>query len=380
MSPGHADDPVLLVVDDEADGLRSELMLGLDGTADVRVQHPEDLKLDDLEAADLILMDYRLDNWPARDDQPVTFDVQTGMALATVLREIVDGNDRPRRRRPTAFALHTGHLSDASARILPPHVNHVVARLNNLEWVFEKSDEDRYSKAVQLAQAIRRLQPDWPTTTAESEVRARRLLNLTDDVGWFDRNWLDVRECQPPIYRLEGGTHGLPFLRWLLHQVFPYPCFLWSIEWVAARLRIDLPDLKRLMASDSDLAADLDRMKYNGIMAGFLGDRWWRAAIEDYTWDLGGHAGDGGEKYRETIWEKAGEDVELMTQQGAIVCLNEDFRPVGIACPGDAVRLRPDYWPMFADPAWMRIDDVKDDPDLVAMVEPLDHYRVLADE
>ena len=290
MIDGHDGRPTILVVDDKPDDLlRNRLKLALVDHARLTVSHPSDVALSDLKRAHLVLMDYRLEVWEERDVQSVAFDIRTGMALATILREIAD-KETP--GRLTAIALHTAHLSDASGRIRRPHSSHVVARLNNLEWVFEKNDDRPdpalYRPVAQLAHAVQRLQGDWPDDPSASEARTRRLLNADDDASWSQRAWREIRECQPPVYELGGGPRGVFFLRWLLHQILPYPCFLWSVDWVAARLRIPVRHLERLMASDCDLARDLERLKYTGILAGFLGDRWWRTAIEDYTWSLGG--------------------------------------------------------------------------------------------
>lgn len=380
MIDGHDERPTVLVVDDEPDEIRSGLKLALVSHARVTVSHPSEIALSDLKRAHLVLMDFRLDDWEERDVQPVAFDVRTGMALAAVLREIAD-EETP--ERLTAIALHTAHLSDASGRIRRPHSRHVVARLNNLEWVFEKSedgpDPKMYRPVAQLAHAVQRLQGDWPLDSSASEARTRMLLNPDDDAEWSARAWREVRECQPPVYELGGGPHGVLFLRWLLHQILPYPCFLWSIDWVAARLRIPVGDLERLMASDCDLARDLERRKYTGILAGFLGDRWWRTAIEDYAWELGGESADGPSEFKDRIGGKAGEDLNLVEPRDPVVCLDRDFRPRGVASPQDAVRVRPDYWPPFADSAWMTIEAVSGDPELMAMVEPLDQYRVEPD-
>lgn len=379
MMPEHDARPAILVVDDEADGLRS-LEFRLAGEARVKVRHPSDLEYEDLAEADLILMDYWLRQWPERDIQPVAFDVQTGMALATVLREIAD---KTAPERLTVVALHTGHLTEASGRIRPPYSKHVVARLNNLEWIFEKSkkgnEEDPYPQVVQLARAAQRLQGDWPTDSSASEARARELLNLDDSVEWFERSWREVRECQPPLYELGSVFRGALFLRWLLHQILPYPCFLWDANWVAARLRMQASDLDRLVASDCDLARDLKQLEYTGVLAGFLGARWWRTALDDYAWALGGGTSGKREEFGDRLREKAGEDLELAVPSDAVVCLDRDFHAACVASPKDAVRLRPDYWPAFADAAWMRIADVRGDRELTAMVEPLDQYRVTPD-
>ena len=381
MTDAHDDRPTILVVDDKPDDLlRSRLKLALASDARVTVRHPSQIELSDVRKAHLVLMDYRLDEWEDRDDQSVAFDVRTGMALAAILREVAD-EETP--ERLTAIALHTGHLGDASGRLRRPHSRHVVARLNNLEWVFEKSDDGSdaalYRPVVQLAHAVQRLQGDWPVDSSTSEARTRRLLKPDDDAGWSERAWREVRECQPPVYELGGGPHGVFFLRWLLHQILPYPCFLWSVDWVAARLRISVDDLERLLASDCALAQDLERLKYTGLLAGFLGDRWWRTAIEDYAWKLRGESAGRPTEFEDRIREKAGEDLELVEPRDPVVCLDRDFQPWGVASPQDAVRVRPDYWPPFADAAWMTIEAVSADSELRAMVEPLDQYRVELD-
>ena len=377
MTPAHDGRPVILVVDDEADKLERGLALALDDAAELVVRHPSEVESEDVARAHLVLVDYLLNDWPERRGLPAVFRIRTGLALATVLREVADESSNG---HLTAVALHTGHLRSVSGHIRPPHSHHVVARLNNLEWAFEKSDAARTRGAVQLARAAQRLEGDWPADASASEARLRDLLSLGDKVGWTERAWDHVRECQPPVHKLGGGRHGVLVLRWLLHQILPYPCFLSDVNWVAARLRISVDDLDRLLSSDCELARDLEGLKYTGLMAGFLGDRWWRAAMEDYAWELGGRFSGRPEQFEQRLAEKAGEELELVAPRDPVVCLDQDLQPVGTASPEEAVRLRPDYWPPFADAAWMRIDDVRNDPALGAMVEPLDDYRVEVDE
>lgn len=380
MSDVHNERPTILVIDDHPDELRSQLVLTLGRRARVIVRHPGDIERQDLGAAHLVLMDYVLDHWEERDNQSVAFDVRNGMALAAVLREIADKDER---NHLMAIALHTGHLSAASGRIRPPHASHVVARLNNLEWVFEKSDNGSgtgpYNRAVELARAVERLQQDWPTDPTMSRERALDLLHLGDDVEWSKRAWREVQKCQPPVYELSGGPHGVFFLRWLLQDVLPYPSFLWSVDWVAARLRIEVEDLKRLAESDCELARDLKQRKYTGILAEFLGDRWWRTAIEDYAWELGGESVGSPTEFEDRIRERAAGKMELVNVRDPVVCLDRNFQPSEVSSPHKAVRVRPDYWPPFADSAWMTIESVKRDGELMAMVEPLDQYRVERD-
>ena len=227
---------------------------------------------------------------------------------------------------------------------------------------------------------MQRIRGGWPANAWASKAGACELLNLRQEVAWFDRSWREIRECQPPIHELAGTAHGVLFLRWLLHQVLPYPCFLWDVQNVAARLRMRAEDLERLIASDCNLAQDLRQRRYTGILEGFLGNRWWRTAIEDYAWELGRGSSGNPDLFRDRLREKAGVDLELIGISDPVVCLDRNFQPAEIASPQEAVRLRPDYWPSFADAAWMKIDTLGDDPSLRPMVEPLDQYRLRADE
>ena len=261
--------PVILVVDDEPDELlRSEMSLGLSDRAEVDVLHPSDLESQYLTRADLVLVDYKLDHWTDRR-QPDTLKIRTGLALAAVLQEFANETSGD---QLTAFALQTGHLSDIQGRIRPPYVSHVVARLGNLEWAFGKRDEGRFDQMVLLGEAAQDLSKTWPADEQESISRARDLLDMDENANWFERGWRDVSECQPPIHELVDSGHGVLFLRWLLHQILPYPCFLWDTHHVAARLRMHVEDLKRLVKNDdSELARDLRERRYSGILAGFLG-------------------------------------------------------------------------------------------------------------
>lgn len=322
-----------------------------------------------------MLVDYRLENWAARDSlSSVSVRPETGLALASVLREAVD-------RLPgttfTAFGLHTARLNEAQGRLTLAEANaqHVVARLNNLEWVFPKTDPRRYDQMVLLADAVRMLPSDWPQDCEEESTKlARGLLGMDEEATWFDRCWRNVRECQPPIHELAGGGHGGLFIRWLLHQVIPYPCFLWDLHWVAARLGLRLETLQYIAGRDSPLAKDLKAMQYGGVLAGFLGDRWWRGAIEYYVWDL--CEGDE-QSLRKKLEEGAGHALEALDVDDPVVCLGPDLQSSGkVVSTRDAVNLRPDQWPAFADPPWSDIETVVGNPELRAMVDPLQEYRL----
>lgn len=369
--------PSILAIDDKPDELVSQFALDLKSRVAARVIHPQDVEMSDLEDADLVLVDYRLDSWPERDGQSVSLKPATGMALAAVLREQVD---RSQKDRLTAFALHTGHLNDIQGRFPPATAQHVLARLNNLEWTFPKAELNRYDRMVLLADAIRRIPKNWPEDSDCSTLTVRQLLKLDEDADWFDRCWNDVLNCRVPVQELTAGGHGILFIRWLLHQVLPYPCFLWAEQWVAARLRISVEALREVLDGNSILARDLKSMRYSGILAGFLGDRWWRGALEDYVWVAAGHAADG-QQLQETLTERAGLELDPVDVNPAVVCVDADLQPTGqFLAPMDVVTIRPDHWPPFADPAWVDVETVRDDPTLLPMIDPLNLHRVTSDD
>jgi hypothetical protein len=60
-----------------------------------------------------------------------------------------------------------------------------------------------------------------------------------------------------------------------------------------------------------------------------------------------------------------------------VVCVNRDLKPQDeLVSLESAVQIIPDLWPAFADSAYMTLQDIEEDPDLVAIVHPLDRERV----
>ena len=195
----------------------------------------------------------------------------------------------------------------------------------------------------------------------------------------FERCWRDVLECRAPVTELAEGAHAIVFVRWLLQQAMPYPCFLWGEHWIAARLRISLDSLRTVESGDTRLAEDLRSMRYTGILAEFMGRRWWRGALEDFIWELVGSHAPRRERLVDALTERAGielEPVELNPRSGLPGWRSSAYGTV--FSPETAVPIRPDHWPAFADSAWMDIEEVRADPIFQSMVGPVDRYLVLA--
>ena len=363
--------PFILVIDDTP-GLTD---IDLGNRATTSVIHPQEVEEPDLKDADLVLVDYRLNKWSERNAQVVSLSPTNGIALAVVLREKVD---QLKKDKLTAFALHTGHIEDIQGRLPLATAQHVRAQLNNLEWVFMKNESHRYDQMLLLADAVRELSGQW---SEDLDSMVQQLLDMDKDDESFERCWHDVKDCRVPVEELSGQEHSILFIRWLLHQILPYPCFLWAEHWVAARLRISIEALREVLEGDSDLAKDLNSIRYSGILAGFLGDRWWRGAIEDYAWNLvEGHTADI-QQLRDALAERAGIDLDPIDVNPAVVCVDENWQPTDkFLSPMTAITLHPDHWPSFADSACVDIKIVQDNPILRAMVDPLDQHRIENDE
>lgn len=373
--------PRILIVDDEE---TSQHELGLDTFAATRARHPRDVDASDLEWADLVLMDFIISNWPERDNlDQVSLQPLNGLALAAVLRERADAANNGGHSY-TAFAIHSAHIGDISARLHTTNrTPYIAARLNNLEWAFDKTDTSRFASSAVLANAVRHVSASWPAVEAGGIGAATaELLKLAADATWSERAADDVVLCQIPLSEFSAGTNGLLFLRWLLHGIMPYPTFLLAMHWVAARLRITPGSLRQVLEGQSELAKELAAFKYVGVLASFDGPRWWRAGVDQYVWDFRAAGAREPVAFHAELERRAGVALECVEEISPAVCVDRELKPRdGFCALESVVRLVPDLWPAYADPAYAEVDVVREDVDLRSIVHPLDRERMfVADE
>jgi hypothetical protein len=370
--------PKILVIDDEPDSQRGLSLLGM--AAEFSVLHPEEVDREALNTADLVLIDYVLHHWPARSTLPqIGLQPENGIALAAVLREHAN-----KLALPTGFAIHTGRpqelwLTPAESRL------HLIARAYNLEWVFLKSDpRDVVRQSTILAAAIRSLPASWPGDDyAKAIENVQGLLGLKPQPGgqiapsWVGTALADVENCRPPVTELSERNHGLVFLRWLLQRILPYPCFLLDTYRLAARLRISHDSLQR--ALKQGLGEFLRPCRYCGALAEFLGERWWRAGIENIIWDLTEGESVPPARLRDKLSQVASEKLTPSTNESPIVCVDENYRTLPEAFPADVVvRIQPDDWPLYGNQAWTTVELARQHPRLRAVVAVEDRERVMA--
>jgi hypothetical protein len=223
-------------------------------------------------------------------------------------------------------------------------------------------------RATSLAEAVQMLPETWPSGEA-SEASARSLLAGADG-PWVDRCWLDALSCQPPVHRMSERSHGLAFLRWLLHRVLPYECFLWSDARLALRLGVSVSDLDEALRADESL---FQQAHYRGVLHDFMGRRWWRSAIESELWEKTDGKSDGSEVA--ALLEPSLGRMPTLLDGRPVICIGEDlsFLPEPEPSSG-CVRLEPDDWPTFADQAWTTRTLAESHAELRSLVVPRDRW------
>lgn len=353
--------PKILVIDDEDTEFASKHRSKT--AARFRTLHPRDVDLKALLWANLVLVDFKLDSWSERDKLDcISLKPKDGLALAAVLRRQLETAPEA---APTAFAIYTGQIRDLAWPLPPENRNHALARINNLEWVFEKG-KDIFDQVVSLAKAVERLPQSWSITGRYPRERLAELLNINTKIEEAEPLLEDVEKCLPPIHELSQWSHGLAILRWLLHRILPYPCFLWDSFQVSARLRVQ----PELLFTNKNLRQELKRCEYNGVLSHFSGVRWWRSHVERFLWkNTDGKSSDINEvqKAVSRIAKRKIKTGALPTHP--VVCVDSDYQPLKkLFSAEDAVRIQPDDWPAYADQAWTTIELAKTEPSLRALV------------
>lgn len=366
--------PTILIIDDHAEEHSSlKLYLEQSNRAKVNILHPQEVGLDDLLTAQLALIDYYLDNWPERDGlEAFSCKPTDGLALASILRRHIHMREQA---SPTAFALYTGKIEDVAHPFPPDYRKHALAGINNLEWVFQKTTPDAEEvvadQIVELAAAVSTLPSSWPSDGDQQPMRQLAdLLGIRFDDEANELLLEDVASCLPPIHELSQWSHGLAVLRWLLQRILPFPCFLWDTYRLAARFRIDHGTLRNALEVGKPLQEQLAGCAYEGVLANFLGPRWWRSKIESFLWELTDGSSSDVQIVRAAISKAAGDNL-LASQppDQPIVCVNTHYQSLETFYRmEEAVRIRPDDWPAYADQAWTTIELARSEPKLRALV------------
>ena len=352
--------PQVILVDDNEEELRSlSEQVKQAGAESSEVFSPGQVREDDLIQSDLVIVDYTLDEWidPIALDQ-ISLKPIDGIALAAVLRQ---HSGRLREFTPTGFALITGKIDKLGP--LPDEWRpHVISRLHNLEWLFEKRQQadKNATQIVSLARAVSGLAETTELGTIDGLMK---LLNVSDH-ELKDRFKEAVLRCRPPIHHLSQGSNGLVLLRWLLHRILPYTAFLFDSIHLAARLGTTADSLSVALGNESALEKLFRPYLYTGPLDTFDGTRWWREGIEQVLWDIT----DGKSSSDEAVLTSFKEqeiDLEPTKLIRPVVTVDQTLKKQSeFAALEDVVALQLDDWPSYAEPAYMRKQILKENQDL----------------
>jgi len=355
--------PRIMFVDDNTEDL--EALSGLvksHGRATSLVLPPGDIHPDDLRNADLVVVDYTLDQWIERlPEAQISVRPLNGVALAAVLREHANASPH---FPPTGFALITGKANYAGP--LPAERRpHVISRLTNVEWFFEKANDsaDTAQKTVSLANAIRSLPESVPQHLGTIDALVDYL--GAGSSGLCERYRDAVERCRPPIHHLAERSHGLVVLRWLLHRILPHAAFLLDTFHLAARLGVSPDSLQAELGRNSATESLLGGCTYNGPLRDFDGPRWWRDGIEQLLWEITqGNSANPGAVFQ-ALQAKGCARLEPASVIRPVLTLDHMLRrETGFTSRDDAIPLHLDDWPSYAEPAYARSETIEEHPEM----------------
>ncbi|MGJ5038232.1 hypothetical protein ACQR13_29315 [Bradyrhizobium sp. HKCCYLRH3059] len=361
---------VILIIDDE-DGRVTKRMLGT--SIESTVRHPNDVTASDLRKAKLVLVDYKLEHWPQRDVLATpSLKPKDGISLIAVLRSNLAGSTSP-----VAFALNSGALKQLNAGRDPNGSEHAIARAIDVEWVFSKgSNREHFPLAVsRLAEAVKSLPKDW-TDSSKTRDMLNDLLAVPSRATWRQSAIEAIDRSYPPHDIMIGNGSGIAVLRWLLHVILPYPTFLLDERYLAARLWIEPTSFSRLMKTErDDIRRVLGFCEYKGILNGFAGLRWWRPGIEQWIWDnTKGKAFDR-EAVQQLVADRLTRKARFSELNNPVISVSSNLQPSDdLTELSEAVEIKPDGWPPFAECAWIAAVNASD-PAFVGLIPQIEKNK-----
>lgn len=261
----------------------------------------------------------------------------------------------------------------------PVERHHIVAQRHGVEWVGDKSDET-LRRIVTLADAATKIGIGLKPTVErhgagvyEIEQLVFDVLGVPREAEWARSAERQIDRARPPraVLGTSSSAVARKVIAWLLTHVLPYPSFLLTDAQAALRLQIDAKSFREVADrigsfTADELAGSFDASLYDGPLAGFLGRRWWRAAIDDFAW----HISEAGEDYRSRFQEFAGEiALKWLDQPEPVLLSNADLIETDeTADASECVRVTDEDFPADVDAAWVRIDEAIGDRLLAAKV------------
>lgn len=369
--------PVVYLIDDEDQSSAAAELAQLGVEAEYL--YPTEVTGEHLVKATLLAVDefFNLrepapnEDWDVPSDLPPALVPADGLALAAVLRSAAHKTEG--RTTRLGITLRTGDL-DRLSQGLPRGIRQpLVAAQHDIEWAISKvSDVGAASTSKQIASLAFALH-DYPSSWdsgSPSDV----------GIGWIevpDAEWAgDARThilaCRPPANTTTTTAHGLSWLRWLAHRALPYPSFVVADAYAAALVGVTAESF-RTVAEDlsSPAGRQLAAIRYQGPLADLYTTRYWRAGLTRLARSV---VSDDLEADEPTLVGAALAEkftgFAPLEPEHPVVAIDEDYFPLDQPIErSEAIRLAPDGWPPFADPAWARQEAVAE-PGMARLVAP----------
>ena len=117
--------------------------------------------------------------------------------------------------------------------------------------------------------------------------------------------------------------------------------------------------------------------EYTGILGDFLGTRWWRVGVEHLLWQWTDGNPFDRKALSAAVSSRLSSDLDLLEMARPVVCVDPDsLRPTDrVIDAADAIQIQPDEWPLYAEQAWLRRDDVAQIQGLSGLIVARDRER-----
>lgn len=359
--------PTILFLDDVEGDVNGIASLCEDA-ARVLKRSFDDIEPPDLDSADLIMVDFNLNNWEKLERiTDLALKPWDGLAVAENLRSYYR---QKKLQKPVAIAVLSGNLNSLTDPFPPTRREHMIASLAKVEWAFEKGKDlkDMARQVLSLAEGVRQLPPRWPHDSAAHKNETLHNLLIVPDAPWSSAAIMDVARCHPPVQELSTWSHGLAFLRWMLQRILPYPTFLLDSHQVAVRLGIDSDSFCAGRNNNNEFGEWLAPTIFTGVLHDFRHTRFWRTAVDFLIWEATLENPFDRATLSQAVLRKL-PDAQTLNLAHPVVTVAEDYTFAGVAEASDCVRLRPDDWPTFADSAWAQKTLVRDHEELQVALE-----------
>jgi hypothetical protein len=262
---------------------------------------------------------------------------------------------------------------------------HVVAQKHGVEWMGEKSTDkakETIRQIVELADAAALIGDTLKPAVAEGQLfgayEAEQLcfdvLRAPQGTDWANSAQRQIDRARPPreVPTASKPATARSIIGWLLGHVLPYPSFLLTDAQAALRLRVEPESFRSIVTAFNGLKVHdgyrslFVLCQYRGPLASFFGRRWWRAAIDDFAWQLSQDQ----EGFRPAFQRLSGKtNLSWLDQTEPVLLSTADLVETDeVAESKDCVRVVDEDFPANVDAAWVPIKMAREDKLLAAKV------------